>query len=114
MDNAGDVVISCASQERIVGAVDRVISTLPKEVRGPLDDIVVAMLQQIGPRGMFRCLNGKSVSAIIAEYGGSFKPEEIAAGEVEGMHFRLYESPADKLQVDELGRPIHHNNQDEK
>ncbi|WP_425617884.1 hypothetical protein NA78x_001574 [Anatilimnocola sp. NA78] len=105
MEDCGDIVVSCENQDRVIGAVNRILPRLPKDLRGKLNGIKLSMLQHVGKEGIFVCFNGKSVSAIIAEYEQVFQPEQSTAGEIDGMRFQLYEAPKKKITIDEFGRP---------
>lgn len=108
MDDFSAILVSCDNQDRIIGAVDKVLPRLPKELRDKLTEIKGSMIQHIGEEGMFVCLNGKTVASIIKEYGEVFKLQLVTSGEIDGVRFQLAEAPKTKIKIDEFGRPITH------
>src|SRR5262249_807302 len=85
-------MVSCASWQGIVGAVNKAKRALPLETRKRLADVFSSYLARYGLEGTYERMNGRSGRQIFAEYQSEdVKP--IVSGQIDGMRYELYEPP---------------------
>lgn len=90
------LVISSPSPERIIGAINAVMPQLPPDVRKRFNKIKLSYLQRFGLAGVYERVNNRTVAAILAEFDTSDEAKLIASGEVDGVHYELFEAPGDR------------------
>lgn len=87
------VLVSCSGPNEIVGAINRAKHALPIDIRRRLADIFSDYVARYDIEGTYERMNHRSVDQIFAEYqlGGT---RVITSGEVDGIRYRLFESPS--------------------
>ena len=88
-----DPLVSCGDPEHIVGALNSLIPSVSPELRRQFNLVKVTLLQRFGTVGLHARTNGRRVSEILETEWEDCNPEPIDSGEIEGVRYKLYESP---------------------
>lgn len=94
------LVISCASPERIIGAMDAVMPQLAPDVRKRFNKIKLRYWQLYGVEGLYERVNDRPVSRILAEYDSSDEPRPAASGQVDDVRYELFDAPDTSKKCD--------------
>lgn len=90
-DTAGEV-ISGADLQEFGAAYSRIAGALTLEVRRQLGAVFKSYFVAYGLDGVHARFNGRTVTQILAEYQSPEIPPALAAGEVDGVRYALYEA----------------------
>jgi hypothetical protein len=100
MADLESVGLSCSAIEEFSSAFAAVCRSLPPEVARRLKDVLKNHFAAHGIHGAYERMNNRTVAQIFAEYRPlNVKP--LAAGEMEGVRYELYDAPSRSSNDDE-------------
>lgn len=90
MSDARDLRVECSDQDLIVGAVNRLMPLLDKDLRDQLNGLKRQVFVQSGKPGLFEAMAGKTVGEILDSIELTMTP--IKSGQLGQTKYSLYES----------------------
>lgn len=93
-------VFCCATEMGIVAEHNRIVPTLPLELRMRIHKIWTAYLVSGGIELIFERFNNRSIGTILAEFEEVKVQRPIVAGEIDGVRFALHEAPDKSKESD--------------
>jgi hypothetical protein len=97
VDDPLEIRIVCDDPARIVGVLNRLIPTLPADVRNRANTAKLQFLVEFGTQGLYDRVNGRTVGQLIADGETLFTPPQVeASGEQDGVRWQLVSAPRPK------------------
>jgi len=89
------IVVECKLASEIVAAMNRLMPSLPPDVRARLNKIKLEYLTAYGLAGLQERVSGRTVAQVLMEYAPPTGLHAIEQGEREGVKYTLYNAPSD-------------------